>query len=407
MSSEQDSIAPNAQPRIHWSRRLANLAPVFIALAVCVSGFTLVYPLVDRVVSGEHLEWFAQNSWREIIKAVGLVELPRVFIGLSLMLMSIGLLMRARLAWAFSLLLLVPTIAIVAYTQGGSITPKLLFDVAVCVLLIRYWSVFSKSSLAAGSLFAISSLVSLIWYAMLGSLYLGSEFNPPIKDLPTAAYFSVVAMSTVGFGDIVPVSNAARMFVVSIIVFGITVFATSLGAVAGPFVTGTLRHILKHKARTSMRKDHVILCGATPLATALYHSLTQKGEAVTVVLKPGTEHDYPPTTDLLWGDASSGDVLLEAGVINASYVLALREDDPDNAFIVLAVKSFPESQAKTVAVVNASQNLGKIRRVNPDWVFSPQLLGAELLARTMTGENFDSSLVSELFFAKPIPPDAS
>jgi voltage-gated potassium channel len=83
-------------------------------------------------------------------------------------------------------------------------------------------------------------------------------------------------------------------------------------------------------------------------------------------------------------------------------VLALREDDPDNAFIVLAVKSFANCPAKTVAVVNASQNLEKMRRVNADMVFSPQLLGAELLSRTLLGETFDSSIFYELSFSKSI-----
>jgi Trk K+ transport system NAD-binding subunit len=55
-----------------------------------------------------------------------------------------------------------------------------------------------------------------------------------------------------------------------------------------------------------------------------------------------------------------------------------------------------------VAVVNASQNLEKMRRVNADMVFSPQLLGAELLSRTLLGEKFDSSIFYELSFAKPI-----
>jgi voltage-gated potassium channel len=402
-----DPLETSLNARLHWSRRLSNAIPLVLAFAVGVSALSFVYPLLHRVLQGEHLEWLAKDTWPEFIDAIGLLELPRVFIGLSLLLMVIGLLVRARLAWAFTLLLLLSTIGITVYSRGSIVSVKLWFDIAVFFALLRYWSVFNRSSLAAGSLFAIASLVSLLWYGILGTLYLGSEFNPVVKDLPTAAYFSVVAMSTVGFGDIVPVSYAARMFTLSIIVMGITAFATSLGAVVTPFVSGTMRKIFRHRARTAMRKDHVILCGATPLATALYKNLTSRGEAVTVVLKQGAAHGYPPETDIILGDASSGEVLLEAGVNNASYVLALREDDPDNAFIVLAVKSFPDSKAKTVAVVNASQNLEKIRRANPDWVFSPQMLGAELLARTMTGEKYDSSIISELFFAKPTTPPTS
>lgn len=394
-----------AQTAHQLNRLFTVWVPVILAVMVAISGLTLVYPLVHRVWLGEHLNWFDQASWREIIDTIGLIELPRVFIGMCLLLMSIGLAMRARLAWAFSLLVYVPALVITIYSDWGVTIAKVMYDLIVIVLLARYWSVFTRSSLTAGSLFAVASLVSLIWYAMLGSLYLGEQFAPQIKSMPDAAYFSVVAMSTVGFGDIVPVSHTARFFVVSVIVLGITVFATSLGAVIGPVVSGKLRQILRHKARASMRKNHVILCGATPLALTLYHSLTAKNELVTVVLKPGVEHQYPDSADVMFGDASSSEVLQEAGVNDASYVLALREDDPDNAFIVLAVKSFPQSKAKTVAVVNASQNLEKIRRVNPDLVFSPQLLGAELLARAMTGQALDDDLIAKLFFAKPIAPD--
>lgn len=369
---------------------------------VAISGITLIYPLAHRVWLGEHLQWFDQVSWRDVLDTVGLIELPRVFMGFCLLLMSIGLAMRARLAWTFSLMMFALSLAITVYSDWGIAAPKIGYDLVVVFLLVRYWSLFNRSSLAAGSLFAVASVVSLTFYAMLGTVYLGEQFAPKVHELADAAYFSVVAMSTVGFGDIVPTTHTAKMFVVSVIVLGITVFATSLGAIAGPLVSGKLRQIFREKARVSMRKDHIILCGATPLALSLYHSLVAKGEMVTVVLKPGVAHEYPESADLLWGEASSGEVLKQAGVDDASYVLALREDDPDNAFIVLAVKSFTNSKAKTVAVVNASQNLEKIRRVNADMVFSPQLLGAELLARTMTGQPLDNSLISELFFAKPM-----
>ncbi|WP_252384798.1 ion channel, partial [Escherichia coli] len=41
-------------------------------------------------------------------------------------------------------------------------------------------------------------------------------------------------MSTVGYGDIVPVSESARLFTISVIISGITVFATSMTSIFGP-----------------------------------------------------------------------------------------------------------------------------------------------------------------------------
>lgn len=379
--------------------------PSLLALGVLLNAFLVAYPLVHRVLAGEHLSWMSQVSWRDAIDAIGLLDLPRVAIALALALMSIGLWSGARIAWTFSVVLLFPTTAISIYKAGGVLDGVVLYNVILLAMLFRFWSLFNRSSLAAGTLFALASFVSLVWYAILGVLYLGDGFQPPVTDLANAAYFSMVAMSTVGFGDIAPVTHTARLFVMSVIVVGITVFATSLGAVITPFVGGKLRAIIKGRARLSMRKNHVILCGATPLAMGLYRNLTAKSESVTVVLKPGIPHEYPANTDILWGDASSSETLIEAGVMQANYVLALREDDPDNAFIVLAVKSFSDCRAKTVAVVNASRNLEKIRRVNPDMVFSPQILGAELLSRTLLGEPFDSSVFFELSFAKPIAPE--
>ncbi len=373
-----------------------------LAFAVLLSGLWFISPLVLSVINGEHLAWFDQNSWRDVINAIGLTQLPRVVISLSLVLMSFGLLSRARLAWTFTLMMLIPAIAISAYAGGGSLPAEVIYNGALFVALLRYWGAFSRSSVTAGTLFAFSSLTSLFWYAILGVLYLGHEFAPRIETLPDAVYFSFVAMSTVGFGDIVPVTEASRLFVVSVILLGVTVFASALGAVIAPFVTGKLRDIIQRKARLSMKKDHVILCGATPLALNLYQSLIARGEQVTIIVRPGIEHEYPASADIILGDASSDAVLEQAGVKRATHVLALREDDPDNAFIVLAVKAIEGCHAKTVAIVNNTQNLEKIRRVKPDLLFSPQLFGAEVLSRMMRGERFDTDLINELFIAKPL-----
>ena len=211
-------------------------------------------------------------------------------------------------------------------------------------------------------------------------------------------------MSTVGYGDITPHSNAARLFTASIIILGITVFATSISAIAGPVIGGNLKRLVKGRFSNAMRKNHIIIAGATPLAMSVYDGLRRRGDEVTVIVPSGTPQEYPPATDLIEGDPSSVEVLRSAGVARARYVLALRVDDAENAFIVLAAKEATGDQgAKTVALVNTSKHLEKIRRVQPDLVFSVQLLGAELLTRAINGEPLDSQSITELFFAKAAP----
>jgi Trk K+ transport system NAD-binding subunit len=135
-----------------------------------------------------------------------------------------------------------------------------------------------------------------------------------------------------------------------------------------------------------MRKNHIIIAGATPLAQSVYEGLRQRGHNVTVVVPEGVPHGYPADTDLIQGDPTDASVLTEAGAAHAEYVLALRDDDAENAFIVLAAKEVAGPGTRTVALANTATHLQKIKSVNPDMVFSLQLLGSEILLRTLSGE---------------------
>lgn len=392
-------------PKIRFFKWVGSITRKYIerhywlSFLVFINGLLFLYPFLAPVIDDNMIEWRFVGSWRHILNDIGLAELPRVVIAVSMILMSIGMLYRARVAWTLATILTLPTMATTLFSSGGP-SPFFFFTLILGLLLIKHWSIFNRSSLAASSLFAISSFLLLIWYAFLGSLYLGKEFNPPIHDVVAAAYFSVVAMSTLGFGDIVPVTDAARLFTMSIVILGITVFATSLGAVIGPIVGGTLKGVFHGKAMRAMRKNHIILCGIGPFAHNVYKILTDRGRSVTVIVSVGATHQYPENADIIVGDATTRTTLEEAGIVEAKFVLAIRLDDAENAFIVLAVKEINESQARTVAVVNNTENIEKVRSVKPDLVLSPQLLGAELLARALNGESMEGNVVSELFFSK-------
>lgn len=389
--NDQDKQKISRNRYIHW----------ILSLVVAIGGLWQIQPLVMRVLSGEHLSWFLNDSWRSIIDAIGLVQLPRVMISLALILMSIGLVLRARIAWVLTLVLLLFAVLTTLFLKQPSYLWEIGYYVLIFVVLLRYSWMFARSSVAAGTLYAAASLAALIWYTVVGSLYLGTGFKPEIVTLTDSIYFSFVTLTTVGYGDILPVSSVARYFVVSVIVIGITVFSTAIGAVFLPLLTSGVGRLLRRKERLSMKENHVILCGATPLAMNLYESLTARGENVTVLLSPGTTHTYSDKTDIVFGDAYSDEVLQHAGVMQATYVLAAREEDADNAFIVLAVKGLEGCRAKTVAVVNNSQNLEKIRQVKPDILFSPQYFGAQVLSKMLSGEKIDLNQLSDFFMSKP------
>ncbi|WP_286897373.1 voltage-gated potassium channel protein [Achromobacter sp. UBA2119] len=395
---------PLPQPSLrHRLRKILAFFPPnwCLAILVALDGYAFMHPVLREVRAREYSFWLALDNWHEIMRVVGLLEIPRLVLGVGLQVIALGLILKARIAWAFSLVLLIG-IGTFAIMGDGGRAGLGIYTLVLVIALVAYWRRFDRASVTAGSLFALVSVLSLMIYAVFGTLYLGNEFNPPILDASTALYFSIVSMSTVGYGDIVPHSGTARLFTASIIILGITVFATSVSAIAGPVIGGNLKRLVKGRFSSAMRKNHIIIAGATPLALSVYQGLRSRNEEVTVIVPTGMAHDYPAAADLIEGDPSSVDVLHVAGVARARYVLALRDDDAENAFIVLAAKEATGADgAKTVALVNTSKHLEKIRRVQPDLVFSVQLLGAEMLTRAINGEPMDSQAITDLFFAKP------
>ncbi|SDD78199.1 voltage-gated potassium channel protein [Paraburkholderia lycopersici] len=384
-----------------FARRLRGYAIAlvphgYLALLLVVNGLMLVRPVAQKALEHARGNWF--EDWITLINAFGVLALPQAVVATGLATMSIGIALRARMAWVLALVLLAAAASICLWGDYRS-HALAAFTLALACALIYYWRRFDRASLAAGSLFAFLSIGSLIVYAVFGSLYLGDDFAPPIRNFVTAFYFSIVSMSTVGYGDIVPRSDTARLFTASIIVLGITVFATSISAVIGPVIGGHLKRIVKGGISNVTRKNHYLIVGASPLAHSVYAGLVKRGYAATVIVAPNTPHTYPAQTDLIVGDASDTATLHSAGAETALAALALRSDDAENAFVILAIKELAP-KVRTVALVNDSRNLQRLRLLQPDMVFSPQLLAGELLARTLNNETIDNTLIEQLLFGK-------
>jgi voltage-gated potassium channel len=322
--------------------------------------------------------------------------LPPLLIGLGLLITAVGLLMRSRLAWTMAVLLISAALASLTFGIHHNIV-LLIYFALLLVALVFAWQQFDRSSLAASTLFAFTSVAMLVMYATLGSYYLGAEFSPPIKDLVTALYYAMITMTTVGYGDIVPRTEDARLFAISVVVLGVAVFATSLTAVVAPMMKRSLQRIVSHKGRTMKRKDHYVVIGNTSLAINTWRELVKRGQPVTRLLRDAPADGELSDVDIVVGDSSDVDVLRQAGAHEAKAVLAMRDDDAENAFTVLAVKELAGS-ARTVAAVNDARHLSRIRLVQPDVIIAPQVLGGELTAMLLTGEKVTADFVLQRVF---------
>ncbi|MCC7194625.1 MAG: NAD-binding protein [Gemmatimonadaceae bacterium] len=323
--------------------------------------------------------------------------LPPLVAGAGMVIVAFGLLLRSRMAWAMAILLSAIAAASMPFGEHRHAYLLLAYFVVMLALLASEWRAFDRSSIAAGTVFALASMTMLGLYATLGAFYLGADFDPPIGSLTTALYYAVVTMSTVGYGDITPQTSGARMFTVSLILLGVAVFATSLTAVIGPVITRSVQHFANRRGIRMKRENHFIVIGNTPLAVNTWRELVRRGHPVTRLLQHEPETGLPAHVDAVVGDPGDGDVLRSAGADKARAVLAMLDDDSENAFVVLAVRELA-GKARTVAAVNDAHHLRRVKLVQPDIVIAPQILGGELTAMLLSGEKVTADFVMNRVF---------
>ncbi|MGH3553522.1 MAG: NAD-binding protein [Mycobacterium sp.] len=327
--------------------------------------------------------------------------LPPLLIGGGMLIMAGGLLLRSRLAWTMAMLLIVTGAASLVLGRHSHAHLLLGYFALVLVALFVAWRQFDRSSVAASTLFAVTSVAMLVMYATFGAYYLGREFRPQITDLVTALYYSTVTMSTVGYGDITPQTPEAKLFTISVILLGVAVFATSLTAVIAPMVSNSLQRIVNRKRPRMKRENHFVVIGNGALAINTARELIRRGHPVTRLLRkaPDDIDIRDSEIDMVVGDPSNIDVLQEAGAQHAEAVLAMMLDDSENAFVILAVKELGGG-ARTVAAVNDAANLSRIKLARPDVVISPQVLGGELIAMLLSGEEVTPDFVMKHVFQR-------
>ncbi|ARX10330.1 NAD-binding protein [Proteus mirabilis] len=364
-------------------------------LLILNSLFIIYSILLSR---GIYLDWEIHGfaDWLKSLGILKLLDIPKVMLASALILLSFFMYMGARIAWCVSLILLVTIVFldVAVYHQAGT---QAYTSLALAIVLVISRRAFPHHSLTSAGFVAFICTISLLSFSMLGSLYIGDEFKPHITTLMDAFYFSIVCMTTLGFGDIVPISSNARMFTLTVVILGITVFTTSIVYVMGFLARGT-RDIVKK--RIAKMHDHFIIIGSSMLAAQLEKGLREQGKPVIAICSDKKQAMYDKEANIIEGDPTNVKTLQTANIRQASWVATLSESDAENTFILLTIQECPDLQAKLITIINKDENREKISRLRPDMLLSLASLGKEIMMKVLCGESINSSDVTDLLINK-------
>ena len=205
-------------------------------------------------------------------------------------------------------------------------------------------------------------------------------------------YFTVVSLTTVGYGDIAPVTDQARL-INAVLLTPIRVFLWAL--FLGTAYELTLLR-LRFREERQMRElherlaDHVVVCGYGVKGRAIVDELLAHGHApdAIVAIDPSEEAVARATKEGLVGlrgDASSEALLRAAAVEKAGHVLVAPNRDDACVLICLTVRSLAPD-VRLVASAREEENVKLIYGAGADLVVAPSVSGGRLMGAAVRQE---------------------
>jgi voltage-gated potassium channel len=355
-----------------WPQAPIGAAVILAGVLNIVDG--LRYPAVD-LAGLEPLLKLDDSLWT-------LGSGSQIVLGGLLVMVGIGLLWRLSVAWSFAVVIMTITVGVNLIQEKWQFSLFLPGIVLLAALAFR--KKFNRRATGANLVFSLASMIAVTAYGSFGSLLLGRGFEPKISDIATSFYFTVVTLSTVGYGSTTPATLEARLFVVSLIVVGLSILATITASVIGPALSGELTRIFQPEEKKMKPNNHVILAGDGPISTNAAIELTEKGVPFIQVLSPGATSSTP-ADQIIRGNPCEEAVLTEAGIQSARLVIAAQEDDGQNAFISLVAKDLKED-VSVLAIANSVSAIARLKLARADLVFAPNALGGRIMVDLVMGK---------------------
>lgn len=320
----------------------------------------------------------------------------QAILGVGLVLVGFGLLRRLASAWSFAIILLLITLGVNLVQDLWS--KRIVFAAVMLVVMIPLRHHFSRQTKIANYAISLTGIFSILAYGTFGSYLLGDGFRPPVHDLTTSLYFTIITLSTVGYGDIAPVTPETRLFVVSLLIVGLSVFATAIASVLGPAITRKLGHMLNPEGGRMKLEKHIILAGEGSIAANTARELANRKLTFVRIMIRGD--NVPQEADIV-GDPTDEAVQLKAGIKKAALVIAAGDNDGDNAFITLLAKDL-NPEVRVLAVANAINAIGRLKLARADLVFAPTAVGSRLLADLAEGDRISDEFRDLLEGSSPV-----
>ena len=186
---------------------------------------------------------------------------------------------------------------------------------------------------------------------------------------------TIITVTTVGFSEVRPLDADAKIFTVFLIVLSVFIFGFAISVVSEYILGRNSLELLKKKKvkrQIDNLSDHVVVCGFGRNGMQAAEKLIAYKKPF-VVIERDREIIDRHEDDILFveGDANEDEVLMQAGIDRAQYLITAVPDDAANLFIVLSARQlnknlFIISRASQITSVKKLEFAGANKVIMPD-----------------------------------------
>ena len=188
-------------------------------------------------------------------------------------------------------------------------------------------------------------------------------------------YMTLTTMTTIGYGEIHPLSHAGRIF---------NSFMIVAAVLAGGFVIATFSQTLlefefgKALGRRRMERElaklsgHYIICGAGRVGRTVARQLRARGQTCVMIEREPSRARWAEEEKIpvIIGNASSEEMLQKARIDTALGFVAAVTTDAENIYIVLTARGL-RADLKILARASEEEATSKLLRAGASQVLSP------------------------------------
>lgn len=225
---------------------------------------------------------------------------------------------------------------------------------------------------------AVLLFLSAILVGVFGYTY---WFDFPMID---GLYMTIITITTVGFSEVHPLTDASKLFTVFLILMSISIYGYVVTVVSEYLSNSTLMEELKTNKilkKINALEGHTIVCGYGRNGRQAAAKLKNFKKSCVVIEKSPELIKEIEEDGFLFvdGDATDDESLLKAGVEKAQNLITALPSDADNLYVVLSSRQL-NAKLDIVSRATNESTQKKLKIAGADNVIMPDKLGGEHMA---------------------------